>query len=238
VDPLAEKYPGVSPYAYCLNNPVNAIDPDGGDVIILRNTAGASKYGHQAILVGNTKDGWLYISKDGAAKSGATYGKSRYTAKHFKSLDEFKNSAHNFEVIDGTNHSKVGGGEESKMTFKLDSEGNKIQRYDQAYYIDTDDDYDGYAAYKALETAKEDYELVSNDCSNVPKTFLDYAKDKDGNELKNGEKKSKWYEIRKNFKPNEKQKQIESRNKGTIYDSKVKPSTTKLQKGEKGKKED
>ena len=28
-DPLAEKYPDVSPYAYCLNNPVNNIDPDG-----------------------------------------------------------------------------------------------------------------------------------------------------------------------------------------------------------------
>ena len=29
VDPLAEKYYSISPYAYCLNNPVNLIDPDG-----------------------------------------------------------------------------------------------------------------------------------------------------------------------------------------------------------------
>lgn len=29
VDPLADKYPGVSPYAYCGWNPINAIDPDG-----------------------------------------------------------------------------------------------------------------------------------------------------------------------------------------------------------------
>ena len=31
IDPLAEKYYSISPYAYCANNPVNAIDPDGRD---------------------------------------------------------------------------------------------------------------------------------------------------------------------------------------------------------------
>ena len=31
VDPMAEKYYNISPYAYCGNNPVNRIDPDGRD---------------------------------------------------------------------------------------------------------------------------------------------------------------------------------------------------------------
>lgn len=31
MDPLAEKYDGISPYVYCGNNPVNGIDPDGRD---------------------------------------------------------------------------------------------------------------------------------------------------------------------------------------------------------------
>jgi hypothetical protein len=38
VDPLGKKYPDVSPYVYCLNNPVNAIDQDGGDVIPVHGT--------------------------------------------------------------------------------------------------------------------------------------------------------------------------------------------------------
>ena len=30
-DPLADKYPGWSTYNYCLNNPLNYVDPDGND---------------------------------------------------------------------------------------------------------------------------------------------------------------------------------------------------------------
>ena len=32
VDPMADKYPGISPYAYCAWNPVKLVDPDGRDV--------------------------------------------------------------------------------------------------------------------------------------------------------------------------------------------------------------
>ena len=41
VDPLAEKYAGVSPFAYCLNNPIKYIDPDGRD-IVLSGASGSS----------------------------------------------------------------------------------------------------------------------------------------------------------------------------------------------------
>ena len=32
VDPLADKYPNISPYAYCAWNPVKYVDPDGRDI--------------------------------------------------------------------------------------------------------------------------------------------------------------------------------------------------------------
>ncbi|MBQ0087820.1 MAG: RHS repeat-associated core domain-containing protein, partial [Prevotellaceae bacterium] len=34
VDPMADKYPNISPYAYCAWNPMKLVDPDGRDVYI------------------------------------------------------------------------------------------------------------------------------------------------------------------------------------------------------------
>ena len=34
MDPLAEKYYHISPYAYCAGDPVNLVDPDGRKIVI------------------------------------------------------------------------------------------------------------------------------------------------------------------------------------------------------------
>ena len=34
VDPMADKYPGLSPYAYCAWNPIRLVDPDGEEIWI------------------------------------------------------------------------------------------------------------------------------------------------------------------------------------------------------------
>ena len=41
VDPMADKYPNLSPYAYCAWNPVKLVDPDGEDIYWLDVTTGS-----------------------------------------------------------------------------------------------------------------------------------------------------------------------------------------------------
>lgn len=47
VDPAANEYPGISPYAFVNNNPINAIDPDGRRILFVNgyyNTGSLSEY--------------------------------------------------------------------------------------------------------------------------------------------------------------------------------------------------
>ncbi len=49
VDPLSDKYPGISPYAYCGNNPVGAIDLRGDSITTIVNTPIKNPDGTQGI---------------------------------------------------------------------------------------------------------------------------------------------------------------------------------------------
>ena len=44
VDPMADKYPSISPYAYCAWNPVKLVDPDGKEIWILGDNGKLYKY--------------------------------------------------------------------------------------------------------------------------------------------------------------------------------------------------
>jgi len=235
IDPLASKYPGISPYAFVANMPIVAIDPDGRDIIVLSDKNAAMNQGHQAVLIGNNKDGWTYISKDGADNGGSN-GKARFTVMTFKTIEDFRNSAHNFELVDGQNHSNTGGGENKNPTFKLDANGNKIQRYDEAFYIGTTQidgsSTDAASIVAAKKSAATDYCLMNGDCSDVVTAALNAGKSSEGKQLVNGESGGYWGE-----RPRTKQANIENRNEGVDYDKGIVPDTNKLQKGEKGKNE-
>lgn len=70
MDPLAEKYYHINPYTYVANNPINAIDPDGRDIIHLNG---------KGTIVGVQNDGKSHITimDNGKARSLSDYSINR-----------------------------------------------------------------------------------------------------------------------------------------------------------------
>ena len=72
-DPLAEKYPGISPYVYCNDNPVNLVDPDGRtpetvwDILNVVYDVGAAIYNHATGDHKKARDRWKDAGYDALA---------------------------------------------------------------------------------------------------------------------------------------------------------------------------
>lgn len=100
IDPHASKYPSLSPYNYVANNPLNAVDPDGKDIMFIYNKEGASGRGHSAVLIGNDQDGWNLYSKNGEKYLLAGPDKFQ-DGVQFENLIDFTNSGDNAKYESG-----------------------------------------------------------------------------------------------------------------------------------------
>ena len=68
-DPMWHKYPHLSPYAYCTNNPVNFIDPDGRKIVLTKGTSTQNIY----LVLGNLRK----LTNDKLVYSTQKYGTIR-----------------------------------------------------------------------------------------------------------------------------------------------------------------
>ena len=88
-DPLAEKYYSISPYAYCLNNPINMIDPDGRDPgDIFKTPIAAAKdwgnyYNGASILRQREFGSSIYTVKEGGKVVGYAYSVANIGGKDY-----------------------------------------------------------------------------------------------------------------------------------------------------------
>jgi RHS repeat-associated protein len=67
VDPMASKYPSLSPYVYCADNPVRLVDPNGEDVWIIGDDGQKYQYKNDGNLY--CQDGSIYQGDDVFARS-------------------------------------------------------------------------------------------------------------------------------------------------------------------------
>jgi len=81
IDPLAEKYYNISPYAFCLNNPIKFIDPNGMDVWEINDKGEVINR-----IKDESQDAFYMVAKDADGKYQRTYTKDVYDNKHYNSV--------------------------------------------------------------------------------------------------------------------------------------------------------
>ncbi|MDR1180738.1 MAG: hypothetical protein LBL13_02005, partial [Bacteroidales bacterium] len=113
MDPLAEKYYSVSPYAYCLNNPVNAVDIGGQKVIFVNgylgfgSPNGGSTYWNNAFVQGsqkyfhdNTTPYFTDAKHDILSTASGRHSKGyNYAKENYKSLIDGMNEGETFKFV-------------------------------------------------------------------------------------------------------------------------------------------
>ena len=134
VDPADEFH---SPYVYCANTPINAIDPDGRDMIVIYNPVkyGSDHRGHTALLIGNEKDGWKLFSRNG--EKYRLFGGEIYDdGVKYGSLSKFATS-------------------DKGIDFKL------------GLRFSTPKEIDDYASIVASKEVKKEYSIIQNNCQDL-----------------------------------------------------------------------
>jgi RHS repeat-associated protein len=176
-----------SPYLGMGNRPTVAIDPDGGDIIILNATKSVGGIGHAAILVGNDKDGWRYVSKNGTNKGISNvfnglfglWGKSVDPNLGNKPYDAVKNpSGDDFRNTGLTAREVIAIVNKRYYDKHNVSEPGSNEWYDRYNIIKTAPDsfQDEWAYNTAVNQSKSTYGVCGASCLDVPQDALNASR--------------------------------------------------------------
>ena len=173
VDPHANKYPSMSPYNFVANNPINAFDPNGKDVVFLIDKEGAGGKGHMGMLFQDKQGNWNYFSQ-GMSEEGSTAGilsGSKYAGG--VGIQPMQTKTSSGEVIQMTKEQAIayvqagnadGTKYDNNITLKTTNRQDEIIT-DNAYKLQED-----------FKTQKEKYNVYTNNCRNAAQDVVEGTK--------------------------------------------------------------
>jgi len=116
VDPLSDKYPSLSPYAYCALNPVMLVDPDGREIwttsegwAVMENAFNSTLGEKNNPFTFNSETG--KVEFDGNKKIGKLNDKQQEIVDRYKSLADDKSFKVDVNVVDNDQKLDLGNGE-------------------------------------------------------------------------------------------------------------------------------
>ena len=160
VDPMFGKYPDLSSYNYCEENPMMFIDMHGDSSAVLTAPKGAGGAGHLAVLIQHKDKKWYLYSKNGTDDKWGIYGENRT-----------KDNDGKLAIQKGV------GPFESVQAFLDDPKSNKIQEdgnpeYTEAYVIPMTEKQDELAIKGAMKELNKKYFLGGSNCAKTVQSAL------------------------------------------------------------------
>jgi RHS repeat-associated protein len=187
MDAKAGKYPFISPYAYAINNPINAVDPDGKDVYLLVWKSKDGEAGHAAIAVDNYKTINTKVIENGKEVTKINWVKDG-TVTYYDLWPEKKVGATELQsnVKDDYNKRTVNATDLTKKGISASGESGKVSEFGEGRAADgivkistgvNDDlsyavDQQVKAKLDATLVSGQDYNACSNNCSSFSQKGL------------------------------------------------------------------
>jgi len=160
VDPLSDKYPNLSPYTYCANNPVRLVDPDGRDIWEV------NEYGYSRCIEKSSTEHKIFFTTE---KSENSFG-VRLSTRFGKNKQEVCIDNENVDALMEGFHSSISDGHISSFIGN-DKNEKLAQDFMKAVSIYTEVEW-GYTGsnngMQFISTShKVDEDLCSSNCANM-----------------------------------------------------------------------